>query len=866
MAGAWAAEALESRVLLAATIVKDITPAVRAVETSQLTDVNGTAYFVAQRNAYTSSNDLYRSDGTEAGTTLIRSFLGGSHGPQSLTASGGLLYYRVGVQGPSQIWRTDGTQGGTFAVTNFTYSGTVQQNLADVDGTLYFGVDRGTIDRELWRSDGTAAGTVLVKAIPIGGSYVNRMPANLTSANGTLFFTLQDDAHGIELWRSDGTPSGTGIVRDVQPGTASSNPRNLVNVNGVLYFTANDGVGGEELWRSDGTAAGTVRVADVYPGAASAAPSELTAFNNALYFVARTPGATAAAPPDAELWRTDGTPGGTAMVRDLWPGPNGSAPSTLRPFNGALYFYATTPDPAAPGGPGARQMWRTNGTDAGTARVAGENPALAAGDLATFTTAGGLAYFGGPDGTLWRSDGTPAGTWRLNPPFPANAATLKAVGPKVYFKASEPHGAKPMYQTNGTDAGTARVHRFVETPSSSELNLVTSYRGNLFFESGGKLWRSDGTDAGTVDTGFTGSGAVRSGGSLYYTAPVAGSSRVSLRRTDGTAGGDVVLVAGGVVAGSTVDVDGTLYFQSDHGGQNGLWTTDGTPAGTRFLRAFGYAALFTRMGGAVYFYAEEAATGGELWRTDGTPQGTVLVKDVRPGAAGSLATGHSRRMGVSAAGDRLYFLADDGVHGAEVWTSDGTAAGTALLKDINPGAANGVETHASHRFGYFGEINGRIVFQAAQGPANTQGTSALWSTDGTADGTVKINDRNGRGFRPYGFTQAAGTLFFAAYSGIRSYELWRTDGTAAGTTMLADIPTPNESESQGIAFPAAVGGKLHFVARSGIADRQWTSDGTAGGTQVLDPTPVVRGGGSGPVLVDGTMFFIGIDADHGTEL
>ena len=96
--------------------------------------------------------------------------------------------------------------------------------------------------QELWKSDGTAAGTVLVKDINPGSA--SSEPSNLTNVNGTLFFTADDGAHGIELWKSDGTAAGTVLVKDINPGSAGSDPPRLTNVNGTLFFSANDGTHG----------------------------------------------------------------------------------------------------------------------------------------------------------------------------------------------------------------------------------------------------------------------------------------------------------------------------------------------------------------------------------------------------------------------------------------------------------------------------------------------------------------------------------------------------------------------------------------------------------------------------------------------
>jgi ELWxxDGT repeat protein len=157
------------------------------------------------------------------------------------------------------------------------------------------------------------------------------------------------------------------LVKDINlsPGLGSS-PRGLTVFNNALYFSASDGVTGTELWRTDGTEGGTVRVKDIAPGVGSiggilaplsSSPNGFTVFNNALYFSA-SDGVTG-----AELWKSDGTEAGTVRVKDINPTSGaGSAPNALTVLNNALYFSAND-------GVSGRELWKTDGTDTGTMQV-----------------------------------------------------------------------------------------------------------------------------------------------------------------------------------------------------------------------------------------------------------------------------------------------------------------------------------------------------------------------------------------------------------------------------------------------------------------------------------------------------------------
>jgi ELWxxDGT repeat protein len=179
----------------------------------------------------------------------------------------------------------------------------------------------------------------LVKDINPGSASAS--PNHLTDVNGTLFFVANDGTDGIELWKSDGTSAGTVLVDDINPGSAPSNGLSLVNVNGMLFFLATDGTHGYEEWKSDGTTAGTTMIKDINPGSGSSVNVGFgptvnygTNVNGTLYFQA-TDGSSG-----LELWKSDGTAAGTVRVMDINPGSNGSSPANLANINGTLYFAA----------------------------------------------------------------------------------------------------------------------------------------------------------------------------------------------------------------------------------------------------------------------------------------------------------------------------------------------------------------------------------------------------------------------------------------------------------------------------------------------------------------------------------------------
>jgi ELWxxDGT repeat protein len=266
-------------------------------------------------------------------------------------------------------------------------------------------------------------------------------------------------------------------------------------------------------------------------------------------------------------------------------------------------------------------------------------------------------------------------------------------------------------------------------------------------------------------------------------------------------------------------------------------------------------STFAHIGDTIFFAATDGVHGAELWKSNGTAAGTVMVKDINPGPYGSYPlfgfTIASRYFSVGGIDGTLYFSANDGVHGGELWKTDGTTAGTVLVKDINPGPYGSYPT-------YFNEVKGRVLFRADGGHG-----AELWKTDGTAAGTKLVKDLVSIDFPAV----VDGTLYFDGSDGaVHGSQLWKSDGTTAGTVMVKDINPGGNS------FPAyfmEVNGRILFVAIDAAhGEELWTTDGTTAGTKLLkdiNPGP----GNSIPnsfMLIKNTLFFDATDGTHGFQL
>ncbi|MBD2090623.1 hyalin [Microcoleus sp. FACHB-1515] len=303
-----------------------------------------------------------------------------------------------------------------------------------------------------------------------------------------------------------------------------------------------------------------------------------------------------------------------------------------------------------------------------------------------------------------------------------------------------------------------------------------------------------------------------------------------------------------------------LYFSARESGAGyELWVTDGTTAGTQLVKDINpgvgssYPNGFFAFNGKLFFTADDGSTGEELWVTDGTIAGTQLVKDIRPGSGSSLDFIYYPP-NFTVFNGRLFFTANDGINGRELWSTDGTTAGTQLFKDISPGIIGSTPTGMT-------VFNGNLIFAAEDRISFRE----LWISDGTAAGTQLLKDIvTGFSSSPDNFTIFGNRLFFTAFDN-NGRELWVTDGTAVGTQLFKDInPGGYNSSPQSL---TVVNDKLFFNASDGYGDDLWVSDGTAAGTQLTKKiyTNPNRNSPKSLTAFNGKLFFTIGDSAYGSN-
>jgi ELWxxDGT repeat protein len=602
------------------------------------------------------------------------------------------------------------------------------------------------------------------------------------------------------------------LIKDINTGSAPSNPRAIMTIGNLTYFNADDGKVGYEPWVTDGTEGGTRLLKDINKGESSSFINGACNLNNKILMFVADFASTSGSIESTQLWLSDGTTNGTVRVSDSVF----QVFSNLNPFQiGQVAYFITT-----------QGLCKTDGTALGTQII---KKGIQGGYNTNFNISGnfvatdnGIVYFQATDsqGTeLWRTDGTTAGTYMVKDILTGAGSSsprdIVAIGNKVFFTAKTTNGARELWVSDGTSANTKVVITLGGTLAFDDGAYQPMVFNNSVYFFGKKntvsginyyeLWRTnkDGDSTTMISTQLT--ATLNATNSYWYAA-----------------------------------WQNKLYFvRSTNNGQSGesLWESDGTSLGTKMVHSlppftgisnrptpkfFDFVLTDTLLyiGGSI-----SKAEATEVLVSNGKSTGLKVLKDIyRYYGFGSFPKNFAK-----GAGNKVYFAANDGgASGNELFTSDGTETGTKLVKNIN--------TKSDHAgIGTLKVLSNQLIVNAFSEEFGYE----MWRTDGTSTGTNKVKDigvdkasGTQTGY-PFESIELNGNLIFTANDSIRQNELWRTNGTETGTTILKDIAQGIQSSSNPSRL-TSLGNKVVFTAQESTTGQElYVTDGTEAGTNVL---------------------------------
>jgi len=821
----------------APTLLRNINTAEGSSTPKSLVKSNSLVYFNADDGIH--GRELWKSDGTEAGTEMVKDITSGEDDstPENFCSVNGTVFFTATTpQYGAELWKTDGTPTGTVIVKDLIAGqvGSEPQNLISCNGKLFFTINMSpglAEDIRLFVSDGTAIGTVEIRA-PNPGLFG---PRNLLGAGNTLFFTARYGSAGEELWQTDGTENGTKMVRDLNPNALSSSfPKNLCTDGLYLYFSADDGsVHGRQIWKYNLNANTMLRQTSIqlqngnnfgqivwHPNnvvfftAASLVPGpgyELYRLNSAAPNGATKIGGTSnvgnlkvlgqklcftqalAAGPKLSYVLTNSNISVTLKTFALIPNADSPMPQGLTVANSKLFFTAAT---AANG----RELWKTNGTAAGTMIVADYMLGTAGSDISNLCNYTNKLMFGckGADGNELRmTDGTVITTVRNIRQANSNPTGFVKMDNTTYFAAEVNSFGRELWKTDGTNAGTVIAADIVvgqKSSSPSDFLVVTASNGakTLFFVAeatgfGRELFKLENTpnaipvrisDIIPVTEGSSNIGNLTNvNGTLHFTATnialVSGDRiyKVNTARSGVEITGGTILFADNLVAKGS-----TLFFTQKSLGDEPMLCKLVVGANSTIMTfipndVFNVSPRnLTVVGNYLYFSAGDALHGRELWRTNAAATSATRISDIRPGVNSSNPANLTNFNGV------LHFTAITDLPnlGPQIYKTN--AGLTGVLPTGGPVSwAFDLEAAGNHLF-FFQTVPDQTSVKLCK---LINGIATPIKSFGPVQGELPLSK--------LGMTAAGSNVYFGAYTAENGIELWKSNGTEIGTVLTGDI-------------------------------------------------------------------------------
>lgn len=791
-----------------------------------------------------------------------------------------------GLEG-NRIWRSDGTLEGTSKIesspTGFYYF----QDLKAHGNYAYVPIVPSGSPSELWATDGSESGTNALAGIRISGNFGYSRKLAFTSSKA--FFIGNKNQTEVAIYETDGTANGT-IERhsDLNWDRFSENPWNLVGVDSLVYFIQ-DELNEKQLWqiRKDTTA----YLSSIPPSISRqfGYMYQIHAYDGAHYFHG---GKFKTQLDSLYLLRTNGSLG------DL-----DTAYTFSHRGNPLAFFSVSHGLISIVQGEFGRPELSFYSSGAMSDSIVSMPQFQTPGQIGVSIDS--IAIFSLNSFTVMRSDGSPSGTYTLADFSWSQGYTriidADTIGNDLYLAGEAFEVGKELFRLR--NGNLEFVDDVEETPQKAHIRSLNLLPSAMVFSAfsdstSQELWYSDGTSAGSgllkdiyfetnspptfVNGSFPDAFtfgedllyfSARDTNGSYFIPHVTDGSNIGTRRiADLWTGGPQssgfnlsnhyfwqgkLYFGGAEPLGGALPINAELY-QYDPDIDSSILLKEIEPLPFNISGYGSFPQNFEATDSLLFFLAETFDFGQELWSTDGTASGTQLVKDIEPGTIGGY-TNPQRGFPFSLVGldSILIFTAHNRSSGWQLWRSNGSESGTYTLQD----------SITSRSIGRLSQVSDRAIFWE-----NRPGQGLiLWGTDGTDVGTVVLLDSLpfARNIFPEILYSDSQIAFFTFYSDSLGLELWKTDGTISGTELVKDFVRGTGSSSPSdVTF---IGGDQYlFWADDSTGERLlWTTNGTEGGTYMLEDYKLAGQGlfrENQLLLGNGFVYFVAEDKQSGESL
>lgn len=504
-------------------LTRDLYPIQTDAQIRLMTVVGNTLYFVAHESPNFQNFELYAATSTNTTPYRVKDIVPGAtaSNPTNLMSFNGKLIFTVDdkISG-LELWHSTSTSNASLL--KDIHAGTKDAGIVSIapyEGGVMFNA-LTSVGNELWKSAGDSTNTLLVKDIVLGSG--SSSPKDFFSDGGRVYFTATQSSN-LRLNYSNGTEAGTNYINF---GNGNFSYEEKLRIDNNLYLVFSSTISTKNLYRYVSGSSGN-RVVTLNPNGLGDNVKNLTRFKGKLYFTADD-GNTSG----NELRKTDGTSGGTQLVKDIRSGSTDSDPSNLLALDSLLLFTANN-------GTTGSELWVSGGESANTNILKDIRVGAASSNISQMTLFNNKAYFTADDGIsgveLWTSDGTAANTQLFKDiivgALGSYPSKLIANSQYLYFVVNDGVHGNELWVSDGTITGTQLLKDINVGAGNANIGNLTLVRDMLYFTAddginGNELWKTDGTLAGTkmveeVYVGANGSDPTNltlANDTLYYVA------------------------------------------------------------------------------------------------------------------------------------------------------------------------------------------------------------------------------------------------------------------------------------------------------------------------------------------------------------